>query len=180
MLSSVRVTGCLPLLEGEKLAWLPVDVAAEAVLEVAAGYRPAVENEAEARGLREEVPVYHLLNPDRTTTWSDLLGWMQNLSSRPFEIVSAKEWVGRLENLKGEEAKHPSRKLLGLWKQAYCGQEGSEGKGEIVFEMEGTRRAVRVMRTVQPVGDEAFERIWGWMGRSGLAGGEGEGEGRGE
>lgn len=178
MLSSVSVTGCLPLLVGEKLAWLPVDVAAQAVLEVAAEYHPASEDGADARGMREEVPVYHILNPDRVTTWSDLLGWIQKLSSRPLAIVPAKEWVERLERLQGEEAKHPSRRLLGLWKEAYGREEGSQGKGEMVFMMEKTRRAVRAMRTVEPVGEEAFGRIWAWMGRSGLAGeGKGEAEG---
>lgn len=35
MLASGRVAGCLPGLEGEALGWLAVDLAAEAVAEVA-------------------------------------------------------------------------------------------------------------------------------------------------
>ena len=186
MLSSVRVTACLPMLEGEKVAWLPVDVAAEGVLEVAGKYCADAEGRgADVVEMAKEVPVFHILNPDRTTGWSDLLAWMQTLSPCPFEVVSAREWVERLENLRGEEARHPSRRLLGLWKEAYCGEEGSGGggKGEVVFEMEKTRREVRVMREVRPVGEEAFGRIWGWMWRSGLAGegkedGEVDGGGR--
>lgn len=162
MLASKASTGCLPMLRGERLAWLPVDLAAEAVLGVAGMYASTTLDGG------EEVPVYHILNPDRTATWSDLLAWLQRLDPEPFEIVPAREWVRRLEGLRGEEAKHPSRKLLGLWKEAYGGEEGSGG--EIVFEMERTRREVGVMRDVQPVGEEAFRRIWGWIGRSGLVG----------
>ena len=68
---------------------------------------------------RSDVPVYHILNNDRIATWSDLLSWMRGVAA-PFEIVAPKHWVQQLENLKGEDAKHPARKLLGLWKSAVC------------------------------------------------------------
>ena len=96
MLASVRVTGCLPRLEEETLAWLPVDLAARAVLEVGGRFGGAGRTSG---GEEAEVPVFHLLNPDRETSWGDLLGWMGKLEPRAFEVVTAREWVERLEGL---------------------------------------------------------------------------------
>ncbi len=116
MLSSVRVTKCLPDLD-ECLAWLPVDVAATAVVQIA--QRGGEVRSKDHRDGDRDVPVYHVVNNNRTTTWSDLLSWMRNAAA-PFEIVPPREWVDRLERLRGEGARHPARKLLGLWKGAVC------------------------------------------------------------
>ena len=56
MLSSMKVTNSLPDLKKEKLGWLPVDVAAEAVLEVSLSQIRQGEND-------QAIPVYHILNP---------------------------------------------------------------------------------------------------------------------
>ena len=157
MLSSIQVTGSLPALEGEKLAWLPVDIAAKAVVQI------AFQTSDQQLG---EMPVYHLVNEDRTTTWMELLDWMKRLNRAPFKIVSPREWVEQLENLKGEAAKHPARKLLGLWKGAYCKDDREtpgEDEPDVEFAMEGTKRAAPAMRDVKPISEEQFEKIWQWM-----------------
>jgi len=110
MLSSVQVTNTLPTLD-EPLSWLPVDLAAQAVLQIASR-KPLQENEP-------NIPVYHVLNNDHTVRWSDLLRWMRHVAA-PFETVPAKQWIQQLESLKGDEMKHPARKLLALWKRAVC------------------------------------------------------------
>lgn len=110
MLSSVQVTNTLPDLD-EPLSWLPVDLAAQAVLQIASRKPPQKDG--------PDVPVYHILNNDHTVRWSDLLRWMEHVAA-PFDTVPAKQWIQQLEDLKGNEAKHPARKLLGLWKSAVC------------------------------------------------------------
>ena len=164
MLSSVKVTGSLPDLKGEKLGWLPVDVAAQAVVEISTSRA--------ADGSGNEIPVLHLLNPSTESTWVDLLSWLQKMIPA-FDIVPPSTWVSQLDNLKGEAAKHPARKLLGLWKDAYgSGDDGKEGGGTrekkeeeegVRFEMAATKKAAPAMRDVEPIGEEQFVRIWGWI-----------------
>ena len=160
MLSSVKITKSLPDLKDEKLSWLPVDVAAEAVLEIAF----SGSDKSPARKALH-VPVYHILNPSKEPTWFDLLRWLQKLSPC-FDVVSPADWVSRLENLKGEETKHPATKLLGLWREAYCTDDGKQdGTEDVVFAMEATKRAAPTMRDVKPVDEEQFDKIWRWIKR---------------
>ena len=157
MLSSVKVTGSLPRLEGERLDWLPVDIAAKAVLEVALSEKQKNADES-------DIPIYHLLNPATQSTWTDLLRWLQKLSPA-FDIVPPSTWVSQLDNLTDEAAKHSARKLLGLWKQAYCTEQGKpKGKVEaVVFDMAETEKVAPVMHDVKPISEEQFAKIWRWI-----------------
>lgn len=159
MLSTVKITGSLPALYDENLAWLPVDIAAQAVSQT------ALSPSGTGTG---RTPVYHLINEDCTVTWMDLLAWIKQLNPNPIKVVSAREWVEQLENVKGDAVKHPARKLLGLWKNAYCTEDsnrpaGSQKKAEVVFETEKTKKAAPVMRDVKPISEEHFRKIWQWM-----------------
>ena len=165
MLSSVKVTGSLPNLSTQVLDWLPVDIAATAVVEAssttAASGSRAVEGKA-------EVPVYHILNPHSKPTWSDMLQWLKRMNTN-FSIVPPKEWLETLENLRGEKAEHPARKLIGLWRDVYCGDHVSvkeKEKEESIFETGKTRSAIPVMNDVQPIDEEMFRKIWSWIDKS--------------
>ena len=162
MLSSVKVTGSLPNLKGERLAWLPVDLAAQAVIEIS---QYTTSQLADANSSATEIPVHHLLNPCTESTWTDLLTWLKNIIP-PFDIVSPSTWVSQLDNLRDENAKHPARKLLGLWKDAYGNDDGKkEKKKEMAFELGATKQVAPVMRDVKPIGEEQFGKIWGWIDR---------------
>ncbi|KAG8532232.1 putative NRPS-like protein biosynthetic cluster [Bacidia gigantensis] len=200
MLSSVRVTGALPDLgEKEKLGWLKVDSAARAVCEVGFAdfgggledglgigvgvgekrkrKRKGDEEEGE-RGQRDEekeqangdgCQVYHVINTNTSSTWSDLLQWMNEIKPN-LEILPPAQWVQRLEGLEGKAKEHPARKLLGLWKTAYCrekmseeeGKEGGEEK-EIVYDMEKTLQVAPTLGNVEPIEKAYFGRIWRWV-----------------
>ena len=168
MLSSVKVTGSLPKLQGERLGWLPVDVAAEAVIEI------SLSEKTSQSAACSEIPVYHLLNPSTEGTWADLLFWLHKMSPN-FEIVSPSTWVSQLEDLTDEAAKHPARKLLGLWKKAYYNDRGGkpkpgeqiqkEEREEMTFDMIETKKIAPVMRDVKPIDEDQFKKIWGWIDR---------------
>lgn len=167
MLSSMQVTGSLPQLQGERLSWLPVDIAAEAVLQVSLSNTFNNTN-------KSAIPVFHLLNPATQATWSDLLVWLEKISPA-FSIVSPSTWISQLDNLTGEAAKHPARKLLGLWKEAYCNVDDAErGKQkeeeEVIFSMTETKKVAPVMRDVKPISEEQFTKIWKWIDREMMMG----------
>lgn len=179
MLSSARISGCLPDLRNEALSWLPVDTAARSVLEIATS-PPDPPEPPRAPGQRysqsrsqhlHKTPVYHVVNPHQEPEWGDMLGWICGGDSgdqnghAEVSVVPAPEWIDRLERAL-ETQDHPARALLHLWKAAYGGRRGSLGVGEGSAARFATRRTERVsdtMREVRPLGREDVLRMWRWI-----------------
>lgn len=148
MLSTARLIKCLPDLQEEALGWLPVDIAAHALLDIASvvGVK------------RDEMAVYHVVNPHRSPSWHEMLQWLQK--KEDFDIVEPREWVQRLEESGNEH--HSAMKLLGLWKDAYGDKKRSFNE-QAAFSMVETTKNLPSMRDVKPL-DEAFVgRIWAWI-----------------
>ncbi|KAL6713167.1 hypothetical protein ACLMJK_009288 [Lecanora helva] len=164
MLSSVKVTESLPDLN-ENLDWLPVDTAAAAVVEFAL---PDSGHDSMSGENSGGPPVFHIVNPNKQITWSDLLRWLKKLIP-DFDIISPADWVKRLDNLDGDAANHPARKLLGLWKEAYASDDGQSSKRQIDFDMEKTKQAISTMRDIQPIREDQFEKFWAWIERESMA-----------
>ncbi|CAZ82948.1 unnamed protein product [Tuber melanosporum] len=95
--------GCLPDFE-LKLSWLPVDLAARGVLDIA------------VRGDRVDTiphePVFNLGNTNLSTSWSDVLVWLEKAGAR-FKRVTPTHWLEEIEKL---EPGARSRKIYPLWK----------------------------------------------------------------
>lgn len=150
MLSSAHLIGCLPALQDEPLSWLPIDIAAEAFMQAIAAMDQG----------GDEIKVYHILNPYQRPEWVEMLEWLKKTVR--FDTVSPQEWIKRLENYKGID-EHPVLKLLGHWKQAYCGATETANKAYPLFCLEKTYRAAPVLRAVRPVDEEYFRKIWFWL-----------------
>ena len=181
MLSSSTVTEALPKLK-ETLNWLKVDVAAAAVVEIAMnlaqGTRDKRERESNSHEIganpghqtceeHNEEPglgVYHVINNQQTPRWDDLLAWIKKRKPE-IEPLPPAEWVARLEHLEGAARDHPARKLLGLWKAAYCSPAGAEEGTEPSFEMEKTLHVAPILGKVLPLDEAYFEKIWAWIER---------------
>ena len=101
ILKTVRLVRCLPDLQ-EKMQWLPLDIAAQAVVRI--GLR---------RGVHEEKKVWHVLNA-HSTEWSEVLDAVDSCHGK-VPRVPAQEWIKLLEK---EEAKGVIIRLMGLWKEA--------------------------------------------------------------
>ena len=202
MFSAVAVTEALPDLgEGEVLGWLKVDLAAEAVVQTMFSMVEPLDKVGEAEVDKEgdkkknsnldgdhgnECPVYHLINRHTAPTWTTMLSWVRSWEPE-VEIVAPGEWVDRLENLQGEKREHPARKLLGLWKGAYAGEEGgqekngeggqekneeggkakNQGTGQdkkvTKFEMGNSVKAAPVLADVKPIDEVFFGKVWKWV-----------------
>ncbi|KAF2109008.1 male sterility protein-domain-containing protein [Lophiotrema nucula] len=148
MLSTMKLIGSLPDLGNETLDWLPVDIAAKALLEAAQDLGQEQDN----------IRVYHVLNKHQYPTWTQMLQWLKK--SEQFDIVEPREWVRRLEE--NQHTDHPSLKLLGLWKEAYCNAT-HETKPQSRFSMTETKERVPVLRHVPPVDEEYMMKIWIWV-----------------
>lgn len=176
MLSSSRITGCLPDLRNEPLSWLPVDLAAEAVLELA--FAGGIEKAGRA-GPHQKTPVYHVVNGHQKPSWADMLKWISDYISdesgesqkeqqpASFEIVSPAEWIEILEDAL-EKEEHPARSLLHLWKEAYTEKHHTPGDTAPtayppVFETRVTSRASTIVKTVKPLGREDVVKLWEWI-----------------
>lgn len=168
MLSTVDKLGCLPGLKEEKLVWLPVDVAANAVCEIALSSEKAQIFGSE--DYKEEVtcPVYHLVAniTPKTPTWTDLLAWIQPSRKEPFGIVSPQIWLDKLRRLD----QHPAQALLGLWDRAYGqakdGEQGGKDAQMRPTKLFNNARAEAMstsMRNLKPVDEELVNKIWAWL-----------------
>ncbi|KAF4450812.1 hypothetical protein F53441_6144 [Fusarium austroafricanum] len=159
LLSTAKITRCLPDLQSEVLNWLPVEQAAQAVIDVA-------WSTSQTSG----TPVYHVLNPHNTQTWRQMLGSLSASNQGPkFEIVSPPEWIQRLEKALGEgSANHPSQALLGLWKSSFIqGKDTTISDQDVgIFDIAQTRDVSAAIRDVKPLDRERMIKTWKctWLG----------------
>jgi Male sterility protein len=178
MLSTVDVLGCLPDLGREMLNWLPVDVAAMAVIDIAFHEREVSilgkKHDDESREQEQnDCPVFHLVaNPtSKTPIWPDLLGCAQEARSQispnrgKFEIVTPQIWLYKLRNLDH----HPGQALLELWESAYGGSQEERTDQARPLRLFATARAEKVsdnMKNLKLVDKELIGKIWRWLERS--------------
>ncbi|KAK8076856.1 hypothetical protein PG996_003026 [Apiospora saccharicola] len=144
MLSTASFAGCLPGLGDAPLNWLPVELAAQAVMEIAFGRggdttsSPATQSNGSKSGgggddENVEIPVYHVLNPHREPTWHEMLEIISTSGGKAasFETVSPSVWVQKLETSLGSGTSpgHSSQGLLDLWKGKYAQESGKGSSG---------------------------------------------------
>ncbi|KAK8087449.1 male sterility protein-domain-containing protein [Apiospora phragmitis] len=149
MLSTARLTGCLPDLGDAPLNWLPVELAAQAVIEIAIGGRHESTASSQPSGSDGDdgIPVYHVLNPHHRPTWREMLDIISSSgscaeqqqqqqqqqkqqSAASFETVPPSVWVKKLEaNLDSGMSGRSSQGLLDLWKGKYSEDQQPKESG---------------------------------------------------
>ena len=181
------VIGGLPDLGMDPLWWLPVDKAAEAVIRLAnlsslntATAKLDAESTSDRVEAIHEVPIYHVLNPDTSVAWEEVLAWMREFETH-LAVYKPREWLDRLESLDGEKSEHPAKKLIGLWKGAFSkqnepreenhdqgGHENQKQNGHPSISRFETAHTEAVLghgdlRLDVPVSKELFRKIWLWI-----------------
>jgi thioester reductase-like protein len=151
MLSSVQETGALPELT-EVLDWLPVDIAATAMIQGA---------ERTIGSGSEGLEVYHVVNYHTKPEWSELLRWAKE--RQDFETLSPAAWVAKLEQLGQKGSQHPALQLLGLWQRAYTQSTEDASTARKTFAVSRSIETLPALRTVGPVNQEYFARLWQWI-----------------
>ncbi|KAI0343014.1 acetyl-CoA synthetase-like protein [Trametopsis cervina] len=109
LIASVHYTGCLPVLR-ESMSWLPLDVAAAAVLDIAL-------NESLEPAPTSEVPVYHVIHPT-AISWTTLLEYLDS-AGLVFERVAPEVWLDELARTT-ERLDPGTRNLIQLWERKVC------------------------------------------------------------
>jgi len=104
MFKGVKTTGALPRL-GEQPSWLPVDTAANAIVDVVT--QPQVPKAA----------VYHILNP-KTATWDTVLAGLRQAGVK-FDEVDVAEWLDRLAKSDADVEHNPTVKLLEYYRERF-------------------------------------------------------------
>lgn len=167
MLSTAKLTGSLPIID-DKLDWVPVEVAAQAILDIIASSSDTSLNMATA--------FYHVTNPHDGPTWAMLL---RHLTRRRdcdwIEMVAPHDWIEKLETALEQEQyrRHPSQALVSLWKARYCvSNGGSAGDGELEnskspsFQVARSQAASPTMKSIRQLDLERVDKIWPWVDRT--------------
>ncbi|KAI1337549.1 hypothetical protein F5Y15DRAFT_147572 [Xylariaceae sp. FL0016] len=172
MLSTANVIKCLPDLPNEPLSWLPADIAAKSVLEIALR-RSESTKAVKAPALGSMAPFYHVVNPHKTPSWQTMLEWIKGMcGNSPIDAVAPADWVQRLQTVfDTTKTKHPSQALLGMWKKRYAPgpleERTNNGtrmvKAPPVFEVTITEQVSPAIRDLQPLDRDAVEKMWNWI-----------------
>jgi thioester reductase-like protein len=129
MIRSALSIGALPTL-GDTLSWLPIDVVAQAMVEICRSARPH--------------DVYHVVNPKSFNWTRDLLPMLASAGLK-FEQVSAQEWLARLATSNPDPALNPTIKLLDFFKSKY---EKPRTGPAVVFETKTTESVSESLKNV--------------------------------
>ncbi|PYI12331.1 putative NRPS-like enzyme [Aspergillus sclerotiicarbonarius CBS 121057] len=138
LLQTAKTLGVLPALD-ETPSWLPVDVAASAVLELS-GLSPS----ATAKCLAQDPDVVYNVQNARTFRWTeDLLPALREAGLQ-FEILPRRQWVQRLRESEQDPQKNPSVKLLDFFADKY--DNDAPGRAGLAFAMDKTESASPSLR----------------------------------
>ncbi|KAL1631043.1 putative NRPS-like protein biosynthetic cluster [Neofusicoccum ribis] len=149
MVRAVAATRALPCRPGARLSWLPVDVAAAAVVEAAVW-----EGGGEGPGCE----VLHVCNP-RTFEWDAEFLPALRRAGLEFEVVEGPEWARRVEEAGEDPENNPAVKLLGFFKSVY-GEGGDGGRSAAAqFETVKGEKVAPSLREAEPMDEVMFGKF---------------------
>ncbi|KAF7869796.1 hypothetical protein EAF04_004580 [Stromatinia cepivora] len=159
LMLSTGVPGCLNSLPElpMRLSWLPVDIAAAAIIEIA--LRKTSSYPLQPLPTFHEANVFHLVN-NSNLTWKHLLKWIGQEKTEEFG-----KWLlhAELPSPEGLPDDHPARSLLGFWKA--MGREIKEdftAKQVPPFGLLRTRQVSPTMKSFVDLDEETVKKMWKW------------------
>lgn len=141
-----------------EIDWVPVDLAARAILEISGSSFPATPVSgypADTRALE----CWNVVNP-RVAQWEDILPILQE-SHPEVEAVEISEWLDALA-LQQDSKRYPALKLMDFFEEWRASEESGEG-AVMRFETKTAREKSQTMREMQAV-DRGLMKKWleGW------------------
>jgi thioester reductase-like protein/acyl-CoA synthetase (AMP-forming)/AMP-acid ligase II len=151
LIASSKYVGKLPTSLGrhEIVDWVPVNAAAQAIVEIAAD-SPKTEG-----GLFNGAGVYHIANP-RCTTWGRLLPCVKRCldPTGNLETVPLKEWVGAIRERHEQTndiTRNPATKLLHFFDGLVCEDE------PLLLDLQRSLQVSPTLANLEEVQDEWIE-----------------------
>ncbi|KAI7087078.1 male sterility protein [Hortaea werneckii] len=115
----------MPVLEGQMVDWLPVDICAasiDSLLTAAAQPKPLDSADVADTSVRSHV--HNLVNP-KVLPWDVFLDVLAEASDTGFDRLPMSEWVVRLQALSENGIEVPGTRLLGFFQDMASGDGGS-------------------------------------------------------
>ncbi|KAL4755761.1 uncharacterized protein BDW70DRAFT_167943 [Aspergillus foveolatus] len=138
MLQTALTLKALPELD-ETPSWLPVDIVADAVLDLSGLNKTSASVSAVLRQFSyDPSTIYHVQNP-RAFSWTKELLPALKEAGLDFEVLPKREWVQRLREGEQDPKKNPAVKLLDFFTEKY--DNDNPGRSELVFETEKSEAA---------------------------------------
>ncbi|SCO81624.1 related to nonribosomal peptide synthetase MxcG [Fusarium oxysporum] len=153
MIQTAVTLGALPALN-EEMTWLPVDLAASTILDLA-------KLGAQSPSDRSSDPdlVYHILNPVRFHWANDMLPSMTKAGFK-FETLPTDQWMDRLRNSERDPAKNPPIKLLDWFEGKYGNKAASSAeKGPLDYLTDKSREDSETLRNVPDVTNVEYVKM---------------------
>ncbi|KAI1488349.1 hypothetical protein F5X96DRAFT_646066 [Biscogniauxia mediterranea] len=152
LVQSSKFLGAVPeSLGGQEVNWVPVDKLGDITAQIVCAAAPR-------SGDLAALTVYNVVNPS-TTSWAELLPGLKGAG--PLEVVSAAEWVDRLEKSdKGHHVIHmnPAAKLVDFYKEALL-----DSSPVAKFEVSNLLGASEIAASMQPItADNMAKWLRGW------------------
>ncbi|KAH8880847.1 acetyl-CoA synthetase-like protein [Thozetella sp. PMI_491] len=143
MIRSAVTLKALPRLD-ESPSWIPVDVCAQAIIELSDAATPFTRQEAASTNCHDRASiVYHVLNP-RRFHWSDELLPALAATGLQFETLKPREWIQRLRDGDQDPKTNPTVKLLDFFAGKYD-NDGTKKKG-LVFSTDRSEQKSAAIR----------------------------------
>lgn len=165
--AGARVTGSLPGLKNEPLSWLPVDVAARGVLELAF-FVEKKGTPLHAGSKVQKTPVFHVANTHGDPSWGEMVAWLMEEEEhrQGMRVVTPDNWLRELEEALESGQEHPARALVHLWKKNFSSTEHEHRDGGMTIDTRRAEEASEMIRRVRPLDREAVVKMWRWIVRN--------------
>jgi hypothetical protein len=135
------------------MSWLPVDYAAQIILDVCDLSEASLPNRARRHDL-----VYHVLNPSRFHWTRDMLPVLAD-AGLTYEALPTDQWMERLRNSEKDPVKNPPIKLLDWFESKYGRSVSAGKKGVLEFVTKETRKDSVTLSAIPHVTDRAYMRM---------------------
>lgn len=138
------------------MTWLPVDLAAKAILDLAQLPR----NGHDTQSKRNDLPidaniVYHVLNPTRFHWTREMIPALAK-AGLEFDLLPTQQWMERLRNSDRDAAKNPPIKLLNWFESKYGSTTKSSKTELLVYSTDKTTQDSPTLAALPPVTDPDF------------------------